>query len=112
MSDLGLPRRERVTAYGAVALKLNALFLVHPVLRCLIWVKLPTAYMVPPHCTSWRISSVAPVFDSVGVPLTGVGDTVPASAALAGTASTEAGRQHAPAAMPAISAPRAPSLDS
>ena len=25
-----------VTAYGAVALKLNALFLVYPVLRCLI----------------------------------------------------------------------------
>ena len=39
---------------------------------------------------------------------TGVGDTAPASAGLAGAARAGAGRQHATAAIPAISAPRAP----
>src|SRR5215813_1063108 len=97
-----------VTVYGAVALKLNALFLVYTVLSCLIWVRVPTAYMVSPHCTSWRTCWVVPVSASVGVPLAGMGDTAPASTALAGAAAAGAGRQHAPAAMPAISAPSAP----
>src|SRR5215472_14967732 len=101
-----------VTVYGAVSLKLKALFRVnvwvelpfHP----LIWVNVPTAYMVPPQSTSWRICSVAWLFTSVGVPVAGVGETAPASAGLAGAADAVAGRQHATAAMPAISAPRAP----
>ena len=95
-----------------MSLKLNTLFRVnvwvevpfHP----LIWVNVPTAYMVPPQSTSWRICSVVPVATSVGVPLTGVGDTAPASTGLAGAADAGAWRQHATAAMPAISAPRAP----
>src|SRR6516165_11144009 len=97
-----------VTAYGAVALKLNALFLGLVVVPDLIEVNVPTAYMVPPHCTSWRTCSVVPVSASVGVPLAGVGDAGPASARPAGAASADAGKQHAPATTPAISAPRAP----
>jgi hypothetical protein len=41
-----------VTAYGAEALKLKALSRVNVELNRLIDVKLPTAYMVPPHWTS------------------------------------------------------------
>ena len=43
--------------------------------------KLPTAYMVPPHCTSWRTVSVVPVAASFGVPVAGVADTGPVAAA-------------------------------
>src|SRR5215831_1746886 len=71
----------------------------------LIWVKVPTAYIVPPQSAIWRISSVVPVATRVGVPATGVGDTGPV-AADAGAA----GRQSAPAAPTAISALRTPSF--
>ena len=49
-----------------------------------ISVKLPTANMVLPHCTSWRTVSVVPVAASFGVPVAGVADTGPASAACLG----------------------------
>lgn len=42
--------------------------------------KLPTAYMMPPHVTSWRICSVFPVLASWGVPAAGVRDTGPVCA--------------------------------
>ena len=72
-----------------------------------ISVKLPTAYMVPPHCTSWRTVSVVPVAASFGVPVAGVDDTGPVCTALAealaavATAGTWRA-QHPTAAMPAI----------
>src|SRR5580700_5598204 len=73
-----------VRLYGAVALKLKALFTAVTVLLCLTEVKVPTAYIVPPHCTSWRTCSTAPVVFSCGV-LAGDADTGPAGpAALAG----------------------------
>ena len=53
-----------VTVNGAVSLKLNTLFLVKVVAPWLICVKVPTAYMVPPQSTSWRICSVVPVVAS------------------------------------------------
>ncbi|HET7245425.1 MAG TPA: hypothetical protein VFJ07_11380 [Streptosporangiaceae bacterium] len=43
--------------------------------------KLPTAYMVPPHCTSWRTVSVVPVAASFGVLVSGVANTGPVAAA-------------------------------
>ena len=56
--------RQLVTRYGRLALKLKTLFLMK-VVRPLPWrlglrisVKLPTAYMVEPHCTIWRIWNV------------------------------------------------------
>ena len=94
---------------GAVSLKLKMLFRVKVwvdvPLYPLIWVKVPTAYMVPPQSATWRIVSVVPVATSVGVPATGVGDTGPVWAS-AGAA----GRQSAPAAVTAISALRTPSF--
>jgi len=64
-------------AYGAVALKLKTPFLEYVVPFQLIAVNLPTAYMVPPHCTICRTCSVVPVGASVGVPLAGTGETGP-----------------------------------
>src|SRR5215469_5520372 len=90
-----------VTANGAVALKLKALFRVNVPLDPLIWVKVPTAYMVVPHCTSWRICSVTPVATSVGVPATGVEDTGPVWASAGVPASTASERQQTPAVAPA-----------
>ena len=72
-----------VRLYGAVALKLKALFTAVTVLLCLIEVKVPTAYIVPPHCTSWRTCSTAPVVFSCGV-FAGVADTGPVGAGGAG----------------------------
>src|SRR6266567_1807144 len=72
-----------VTLYGAVALKLNALCRLKVVPPCWIDVKLPTAYMVPPHCTSCRTCSVVPVGASAGVPLAGCVDTGPLAATAA-----------------------------
>src|SRR5579859_2348610 len=76
--------------------------------------KLPTAYMVLPHCTSWRTVSVVLVGASFGVPVAGVAETGPvcaaffaeplAAVAAAGTWSA----QHPTAAMPAITAYRRP----
>ena len=99
-----------VTVNGAVSLKLKMLFLVNVWVvvpsKPLIWVKLPTAYMVPPQSATCRIVSVmVPVATSVGVPFTGVGDTGPVWAS-AGAA----GRQRAPAAVIAMSAARPPQL--
>lgn len=66
-----------------------------------IVVKVPTAYMVLPHCTSCRTCSV-PALDeygpSWGVPLAGVEDTGPVCAAAGtavGTASDRLARQAA-----------------
>src|SRR6266581_9232149 len=75
-----------VTLYGAVALKLNALCRLYTVAPCCIEVKVPTANMVPPHCTSCRTCSVVPVGASWGVPLAGCVDTGPVAAS-AGAAS-------------------------
>src|SRR6266702_1562730 len=88
-----------VTVNGAVARKLKMLFRVNEPLDPLILVKVPTAYMVPPQCAIWRIVSVVLVASSVGVPASGLGDTLPAWAS-AGTA----GAHSAPAVIPAISA--------
>ena len=87
------------TVNGLVALKLNALSRVMLVPFRLIVVKVPTAYMVLPHCTSCRTCSVVPVYDpSCGVPLAGVEDTGPVWAAAgtaAGTASDKLARHAA-----------------
>src|SRR5262249_54151169 len=64
-----------VTLYGAVRLKLKMLCRVKVLPPHLIAVNAPTAYMVPPHLTSWRTCSVLPVGASWGVPLAGLGDT-------------------------------------
>src|SRR5215468_3945465 len=57
---------------GAVAPKLNALFLVNVLPPCSMTEKVPTAYMVLPHCTSWRICSVVVVLAGKwGVPAAG-----------------------------------------
>src|SRR5215472_12604740 len=99
-----------VTAYGAVSLKLNALFLVNVWVEVpfdpLILVNVPTAYIFPPQSTSWRICSVVPVSTSVGVPLTGVGDTRPACASAGVPVTADRERQQAAAATPAVSARR------
>jgi hypothetical protein len=74
---------------GEVAWKLKMLVRVYagPEAPCSILVKLPTAYMMPPHCTSYRTCSVVPFGYSCGVPLAGVEDTdadaAPASPATA-----------------------------
>src|ERR1019366_8462746 len=49
-------------------------------LSLLIVEKVPTAYIVPPHCTSWRICStgLSSVVIRCGVSPGGVGDTAPA----------------------------------
>ena len=77
-----------------MALKLKMLLRAKTVLFLLIEVKVPTAYMVPPHCTSWRICSFVLVALSCGVWLAGVVDTGPV-AAPAGTAAHQA-RRHPP----------------
>jgi hypothetical protein len=46
----------------------------------LIEVKVPTAYIMPPQSTSWRICSVDVVVASWGVPASGVADTGPPAA--------------------------------
>jgi hypothetical protein len=69
-----------VTVYGFVALKLNTLFRAYVVPFQLIAVNVPTAYIVLPHCASFRTCSVVPVFDSWGVPEAGVADTGPVAA--------------------------------
>jgi len=78
-------------------------------LEPLIWVKVPTAYMVPPQSTSLRIVSVVPVATSVGVPASGLGDTLPVWAST-GTAGTDKAVTVTPVTTmaPAISALRAP----
>src|SRR5215472_415265 len=60
------------------------LCLVKTLLPERIPVKVPTAYMVPPHGRSWRICSVVPVTASWGVPLAGSVETGPVTAAAAG----------------------------
>ena len=47
-----------VTVYGLVALKLTRSVRAKLMLPCWMELKLPTAYMVPPHWTSWRICCV------------------------------------------------------
>ena len=59
-----------------------------------ISVKLPTAYMVLPHCTSWRTVSVVPVAASFGVPVAGVDDTGPVCAAVLAVALGGRGAGH------------------
>ena len=95
-----------VRLYGAVALKLKALFTAVTVLLCLTEVKVPTAYIVPPHCTSWRTCSTAPVAFSCGV-LAGVADTGPVAASAAVPAAADPAR-HKAAAL-AIAPARRPS---
>src|SRR5579859_977805 len=74
--------------------------------------KLPTAYIVPPHGTSCRTVSVVLVAASFGVPVAGVGDTPPVSAAFGAEALAAAAgswrAQHPAAAMPASTAYRRP----
>src|SRR5215468_3572630 len=70
-----------VTLYGAVALKLKTLFRETGVPPWVILVKLPTANMVPRHCTSCRTCSVCPVEASAGVAVAGTGETGPVAAA-------------------------------
>src|SRR6266536_6430770 len=65
-------------------------------LLCLIEVNVPTAYIVLPHCTSWRTCSTTPVAFSCGV-FAGVGDTE----ALAADAVPARHRAAAPAITPA-----------
>ncbi len=104
---------QEVSWNGAVALKLKAFVLVtvavavpfHPLIK----VKVPTANMVLPHCTSWRIWSVAPSATSVGVRATGAGDTGPVWASAGVPDAADSSRQQALAA-PAISKPRTPNL--
>src|SRR5580704_15697841 len=71
--------------------------------------KVPTAYIVPPHCASWRTCSVAPVFASCGVPAAGVDDTGPvaawAGAADHANASTAADARHARVLIPGLKRP-------
>ena len=56
-----------VIVYGLDALKLKTLFARRSCRPCVIAVKVPTAYMVLPHCASWRTCSVVPVLASCGV---------------------------------------------
>ena len=75
----------------------------------LISEKVPTAYMVLPHCTSCLICSVVPVGASCGVPVTGVEDTGPVALAAAVEASRDAAAATTPPAN-TILRPRAASL--
>src|SRR6516164_7467091 len=92
-----------VIVYGAFALKLKALF------RAKVWPfqviceKLPTAYMVLPHCTICRIFSFPVVGFSAGVPLAGVAETAPAGAIRGAPEAGEA--TDASAVTPTASAP-------
>jgi hypothetical protein len=70
-----------VTVYGAVALKLNASCRVILTPDCMIVVKSPTAYMIPPHSVSCRICSAGPASGNAGVPVAGCGDTGPGGTA-------------------------------
>src|SRR5262249_28252607 len=71
-----------VTVNGEVAWKLKTLLRVKVLLPFLIAVNVPTAYIVPPHCTSWRICSTWLVFaGSCGKLVGGVGETTPAGGA-------------------------------
>ncbi len=55
----------------------------------MIWVNLPTAYMVFPHCTSWRtLSNGVVCFSNAGVPAAGTAETGP----VATTAAAALGR--------------------
>src|SRR5215475_3284547 len=66
--------RHEVSVNGAVALKLNALFRVNVLPPCATTEKVPTAYMVLPHWTSWRTCSVGVVVaGKCGVPVAGCG---------------------------------------
>src|ERR1700727_1669669 len=68
-----------VTVYGLVALKLKISVRAYVLLPCLIELKLPTAYITPPHLRSWRICSRGcDVLARRGVPLAGAGGTTPA----------------------------------
>ena len=69
------PGRQLVTAYGAVALKLNALRRLKTRPPWLILVKLPTAYIRLPHCTNFLTCSIFRSAESCGVPSAGLGDT-------------------------------------
>src|SRR5215470_7038953 len=91
-----------------------------------IEVKLPTAYMVPPHFTSWRTVSVVPVGASFGRPVGGAGDTGPTAAMVPAAVTGPVGAaartavvlavatagnwrpQHPAAAIPTITAHRRP----
>ena len=86
--------------YGAVALKLNALRRLKTLVPWLILVKLPTAYILLPHCTSCLTCSVFPFGESCGVPLAGVDDTDLCWAARAGTAAPAKVTASEPAARP------------
>jgi hypothetical protein len=73
------PGAHDVTVYGLRALKLKMSVRAYVLLPCLIELKLPTAYITPPHLASWRICSLG--WDELarrGVLLAGVGDTTPA----------------------------------
>src|ERR1022692_475511 len=94
-----------VRLYGAVALKLKMLFTAVTVLLCLTEVKVPTAYIVPPHCTSWRTCSTAPVAFSCGV-FAGMAVTGPAGATAATAPAGAMPNRRSPALRPeASSAP-------
>ena len=61
-----------VIVNGAVAWKLKALFRVNVMPPCSTTEKVPTAYMVLPHWTSWRTCSVVGVVAGKwGVPIAG-----------------------------------------
>ena len=47
-----------MTVYGLLALKLTRSVREKLVLPCLMELKLPTAYIVPPHWAIWRICCV------------------------------------------------------
>src|SRR5215472_16090328 len=62
-----------------MALKLKMLFRVYVVLPWTMVLKLPTAYIVWPHCTIWRTSSIWGVeAGKCGNVVGGVADTTPA----------------------------------
>src|ERR1700733_1508987 len=68
-----------VTVYGRLALKLKMSVRAYVLLPCLIELKLPTAYITPPHLASWRICSRG--WDELarrGVVVAGAGDPTPA----------------------------------
>lgn len=67
-----------VTVYGLVALKLNISVRAYVVLPLMIELNVPTAYIVPPHWTSWRICWVVlDVAGRCGVFVAGNADTTP-----------------------------------
>src|ERR1039457_1845395 len=67
-----------VTVYGLVALKLTRSVRARVWLPCLMELKLPTAYMVPPHWAIWRTCCVGlDVAGRWGVLLAGGGGATP-----------------------------------